>query len=394
MFVFFRGLVYNFLFLLSLSVFNNSNATDILQLDPLIKPKVDFWIKIYSEYSTSQGVLHDGKNPLRIYQTLDWTHNHRDKNTLIKNARRHWREVLLSLHKRRGDYADLSADQKLVLGLFSDSSDPARFLQALDRKRMRLQVGQKDRFLEGYINSGRWLYQMESIFKSEGLPVELTRLPFVESSFNVHARSKVGASGIWQFMRSTGRMFLIVDDAVDERNDPIKATLAAAQLLKVNYDSLGQWPLAVTAYNHGRTGILRAVKKIGSNSLSEVIQDYRSRTFGFASSNFYSSLLAAIYVEREAEKYFGKVVRLQPEPVFAVPLPNRIKLKDLCQFLGLSKTQISSLNPSLLPPVYQNKIKIPKGYSLRLKLPEGKTEAEASKNFLVGFEEIPKRFKL
>ena len=83
-------------------------------------------------------------------------------------------------------------------------------------------------------------------------------LPHVESSFNAAAYSKVGAAGLWQFMRSTGRRYMRVDDAVDERLDPYRSTEAAAQLLAYNYRVLGSWPLALTAYNHGAAGMRRA----------------------------------------------------------------------------------------------------------------------------------------
>ena len=107
-----------------------------------------------------------------------------------------------------------------------------------------MDIAHREKFEQAIKRSGRYLPLMESIFAREyNLPVELTRLPFVESSFNIRARSKVGASGIWQFMRSTGKLFLKINDGVDERNDPIRATEAAAKLLKMNFGSLKSWPL-------------------------------------------------------------------------------------------------------------------------------------------------------
>jgi ribosomal protein L22 len=80
-----------------------------------------------------------------------------------------------------------------------------------------------------------------------------------DRSFNAAAYSKVGAAGLWQFMRSTGRRYMRVDDAVDERFDPYRSTEAAAQLLAYNYRVLGSWPLALTAYNHRAAGITTKV---------------------------------------------------------------------------------------------------------------------------------------
>ena len=95
--------------------------------------------------------------------------------------------------------------------------------------------GQADRFREGLERSSQWEAHIAQTFASQGLPPELAVLPHVESSFDPTAYSKVGAAGLWQFMRSTGRRYLRIDDAVDERMDPFRATEAAAQLLDYNY---------------------------------------------------------------------------------------------------------------------------------------------------------------
>ena len=111
-------------------------------------------------------------------------------------------------------------------------------------------------------------------------------------------------------MRSTGRLFLKINDTVDERNDPVRATEAAAKLLKGNYESLRTWPLAVTAYNHGRKGMMRAVSRVGSDDLDDVVDDYHSRTFGFASSNFFTELLASIEVEKMPISILGRLTEI------------------------------------------------------------------------------------
>ena len=109
-----------------------------------------------------------------------------------------------------------------------------------DESRIRSQRGAKEHFLEGLKISGRYMAQMQKIFREEGLPPELAYLPLVESSFNIRARSSVGAVGMWQFMPETGKKFLRIDAAVDERLDPIASTRAAARLLKENYRILGR----------------------------------------------------------------------------------------------------------------------------------------------------------
>lgn len=355
--------------------------------EELLKKNVRFWVDVYTQFSTRQGVIHDTKNVDKVYELIEVGAG--STGSKIRAAKKRWREALLSAHRKQGDLTRMNEDELKVSALFRDIDQPTKLLDAAHRRRLRFQLGQKDRFRQGLIDSGRYLPWMEEIFRREGLPVELTRLPFVESSFNLKARSKVGASGIWQFMRSTGKLYLNINDAVDERNDPIRATEAAAKLLKTNFESLKSWPLAVTAYNHGRKGMMRAVRRVGSDHLEDLVSDYRARSFGFASSNFFSGLLAAIEAERNAEKYFGKVEREPQLRFYEVPLPDPIRVKDLVRFLSLDLKQAKEFNPALTDAVWSNQLPMPKGYRLRLPI-ENLAQAETeAKVFLAGFERIP-----
>ena len=146
-------------------------------------------------------------------------------------------------------------------------------------------------------------------------------LPHVESSFNAAAYSKVGAAGLWQFMRSTGRRYMRVDDAVDERLDPYRSTEAAAQLLAYNYRVLGSWPLALTAYNHGAAGMRRAKESVGTDDFVKINRTYNSRTFGFASRNFFPSFLAALTIDENPGEIFRRA---------RAPARNRNSAKSRC----------------------------------------------------------------
>lgn len=331
-----------------------------------LQKNVEFWIRINSEFSTSQGVIHDSEDVTRIYETLDLKKAGKRGGARINLEKAKWRRTLLSVHQKQASPEKMTKEEKRVFEMFQDSRDPNRFLNAAHRKRIRFQRGQKEQFLSGYKQSGKYLRRMEEVFVQSGLPKELTRLPFVESSFNLKARSKVGASGIWQFMKSTGRLFLRVDDWVDERNDPIRASEAAAQLLKMNYRSLGNWPLAVTAYNHGRKALMRAVRRIGSDRIEDVIEGYNGRSFGFASRNFYPELLALIELERNASKYFGKIEKEPEMKFFEVKISHEVNLKKLNQTLGLESSVVRELNPGLSDPVLKGAVPIPVGYRLRL----------------------------
>lgn len=110
------------------------------------------------------------------------------------------------------------------------------------------------------------------------------------------ARSKAGAVGLWQFIKATGKRYLTITRRRDDRRDPIRATEAAARLLKHNYEALGSWPLAITAYNHGKEGMLAARVAVGSSAIEDIISGYTGPRFGFASRNFYAEFLAALEV--------------------------------------------------------------------------------------------------
>ncbi len=356
-----------------------------------LREKVDFWKKVYRQYSVDDYILHDADHNLIIYRTVDVADIH-NKRTSYRNIRRalgarlnqHKREIrnlLTSIHKKKDNPESLTVEEKKIFDLFRDVPDPNKFLKA--RFDIRSQLGQKERFAQGIIWAGRYLPMMEKIFQEEGLPMELTRLPFVESSFNIKARSKVGASGIWQFIRSTGRRYLSINFAVDERNDPIEATRSAAKLLKANHGYLQSWPLALTAYNHGASGMQRAVRKVGTNDLGEIIQKYRSRTFGFASKNFYSEFLAALETELEYEKYFGKLNVEAPLTFEEVEMKGYTSVKSLLKITGISKELLKRYNPGLTDYVFLGRKLIPRGY--RIKLPP-----EMKNDFVASYQGLPR----
>jgi membrane-bound lytic murein transglycosylase D len=370
----------------------------------ILRESVDFWIQIYGRYTSSEGVIHDSKYPSVVYGEYNFSKLKGRRSTILKREKARFRKILKKLHhdgmgENGAEIENISdPEERRIAELFKGIHDPSKFLNAAHFKRIRFQLGQKDRFIEGYRTSGEYLPFMEEIFISRGMPYALTRLPFVESSFNTRARSKVGASGIWQFMKSTGADFLMINSAVDERNDPLRATEAAAALLKINFDTLGNWPLAVTAYNHGRSSLLRATNRLGTKNLEEIILNNRIRGFGFASSNFYACLIAALEVERNPEKYFGVPVdRNRPHRFYEVTLPDPIRLKDLTQFMRLKRKAILGLNPGLSDLAISSKVKIPRGYRLRVPNNEGSgTEenlASAARVFLAGFSKIPKLYK-
>jgi membrane-bound lytic murein transglycosylase D len=216
------------------------------------------------------------------------------------------------------------------------------------------------------IRAAVWEKQIARTLTHHGVPAEIAALPHVESSFNLAAYSKVGAAGLWQFMPSTAKRFMRVDSVVDERLDPYSATEAAANLMLYNYRLLGTWPLAVTAYNHGPGGLRRAQDELGTSDIAVIVKRYQGATFGFASRNFYVAFLAALEVDRNADKYFGPITRLPDTDSTPVELPDYIPVEALAKAFKVDLGALRVLNPALRPPIWNGSRFVPRGYALRL----------------------------
>ena len=200
----------------------------------------------------------------------------------------------------------------------------------------------------------------------QGLPRELASLPHVESSFDPTAYSKVGAAGMWQFTRSTGARYMQIDHVVDERRDPFLATDAAARLLADNFSVVQTWPLALTAYNHGLEGMRRAVAQQGTTDIATIVKKYQSRSFQFASRNFYTAFLAALDIDTHAEKYFPGVNVRAPSDTAVVAVPDFVKSRKLADALNLRESVLQELNPALMDAVWAGSKYVPKGFPLRV----------------------------
>jgi membrane-bound lytic murein transglycosylase D len=334
-----------------------------IPVPPELQKEVNFWIRVYTEITTSEGFLHDQNDLSIVYRTLHFENEVQP--TQRRDAVDQERGRIEKMLKHLAEGAtDLDDDEKRIAAAFGSSATPARFEEAA--KSVRFQLGQSDRFREGLERSSQWESHIAQTFANLGLPPELAALPHVESSFDPTAYSKVGAAGLWQFMRATGRRFLRIDDAVDERMDPFRATEAAAQLLDYNYRFLGNWPLALTAYNHGAAGMRRAADSLGTTDIVQIIRNYRSPSFGFASKNFFPSFLAALAIDSEHEKYFPGLKR-RPELAFTeVEVPAYVPLAVLQKTLKVDRARLVELNPAFRPALLNGSRYVPRGYRLRL----------------------------
>ncbi|MBB5347667.1 transglycosylase SLT domain-containing protein [Desulfoprunum benzoelyticum] len=342
-----------------------SSGNTHFPLYPAIQDNVTFWKSIYSRYSLNTAVIHDQNDLSIIYEVVTKIDDSvpgagKANKLLIERKKRHYSAILRKLSRT----APATAEERRITAMFSGSNRQQRMAAAAES--IRSQTGQRERFLAGVIRSGAYLPTIKQVLRSYGLPEDLAYLPHVESSFNTEAYSKVGASGIWQFTKSTGKSYLRIDQAVDERSDPIIAAHAAAKYLKNSYSQLGTWPLALTSYNYGTAGMKRALNEKGS--YERIFAEYDKGYFKFASRNFYSEFLAALQCAKELERKPG--VRLdQPLPTRTVTLKASADIRQIRKHFGVSQRNLERLNPALRSEVLTGKRQVPKGYALRLPAP-------------------------
>jgi membrane-bound lytic murein transglycosylase D len=343
---------------------------------PALERDIRFWIRVYTEVTTDQGLLHDDWNLGLVYEVLrfDPASSPQQRERRVHEAKTRYAALLRRFAEGATD--DLTAHERRILHAFGDKATPSDFRSAIER--IRFQLGQADRFREGLIRAAVWEKQIARTLSQHGVPPEIAALPHVESSFNVAAYSKVGAAGLWQFMPTTARRYMRVDAIVDERLDPYSATAAAANLMLYNYRLVGTWPLAVTAYNHGPGGLRRAQEELGTSDIAVIVKRYQGTTFGFASRNFYVAFLAALEVDRNADRYFGAITRLPDTESTPVELPDYISVDALAKAFKVDMGALRVLNPALRPPVWNGSRLVPRGYKLRLPGTPPESEIDAA----------------
>lgn len=327
-----------------------------------ISSNVAFWEKVYSHYSLTEAVIHDSEDLSKIYEVIPLLGEDLPGAARFNSIfQQHAKEKYSAILKKLASQKPSTHDEKKIAALFTGKNRHKELLLAADN--VRSQRGQKERFLAGVIHSGRYIEEIKRIFRAYRLPEELAYLPHVESSFNFKAYSKFGAAGIWQFTRTTGKQYLTIDYTLDERLDPILAAHAAAKYLQNSYSTLNSWPLALTSYNYGLAGMLRAANEEGD--YEKVFKNYQKGYFKFASKNFYSEFLAALKVAKQLEE--NQRVKLDPVQYSRyLSLPGYVHIKDVSNHFGILAETIISLNPALRPSVISGEKHIPKGYVLRL----------------------------
>lgn len=315
----------------TLSTSTNPSTSSPFPVPVGLESAVEFWKRVFSEFGASQLVYFDPLDMRKIYEVTD-----------------------VGEESRTNEY--INAERSRIAAA-----------HGVDVERVKAQRGIKERTAAGIKRSGRYIAQIKQIFKERGLPPELTYLPIVESSYEIGARSSVGALGIWQFMPRTGREYMRVNSSVDERRDPIESSRAAASYLKQAYEYLGSWPLAITSYNFGQAGMARAVDEVGSENLVDLIERYNHPHWGFPPKQFYAEFLAAVEIGSNLATYFPGLELDTAVELKEVEVERGTSLASLIQSSRLSRDEFLGWNPALSPSARV----VPAGY--RMKLPADRT---------------------
>jgi membrane-bound lytic murein transglycosylase D len=228
------------------------------------------------------------------------------------------------------------------------------------------QTSGRQSFSRWLSRSSRYLPMMKEILKREGMPEDLVYVAMIESGFQMHARSWANAVGPWQFVSDTGRRYsLRIDQWVDERKDPVKATTAAALYLKELYGMFnGDWYLAAAGYNAGENKILRAISMYNTSDFWEISRgSYLKRE----TKEYVPKLLAAAIIAKDPARYgFSDIAYLPAIEFETVRIPSRTDLELVARLSGTTYETIRDLNPDLrhwcTPPNYPDyELKLPKG---------------------------------
>lgn len=233
-------------------------------------------------------------------------------------------------------------------------------------------------FQAGLDRSQRYVPMIQSVFKAEGVPLDLAYIPLVESAFKNNALSRVSARGMWQFMLGTAKEHGLDQDwFVDERADPEKATRAAAQYLKtLNGMFDGDWEFALASYNAGPGRLQRAAKLSKKSSFWDISAS--SRYLPRETREYVPMIMAAIIIAKNPELYGFHVTSAAPLAYETVDIPGALDLKFIAEWANVTVEELQDLNPELrrtTTPMTTHALKVPVGTAAPIEV--GLTKADA-----------------
>jgi membrane-bound lytic murein transglycosylase D len=197
---------------------------------------------------------------------------------------------------------------------------------------------------------GRYLFHIMEEVDRRGMPSELALLPFIESAFNPEAMSRARASGMWQFMPATGRDFELTQNVFrDDRRSVLESTRAALDYLASLHKMLGDWHLALAAYNWGQGNVQRAVR---ANERARRDAGYVNLRMPIETRDYVPKLQAVKNIVADPQRFGLELPKLENHPYFlAVPISRDIDVELAARLAGLSVADFRALNPQMNKPV-------------------------------------------
>lgn len=376
--------------------YSHIDSTAAFPVPPEIQPNVDFWRNVYSHWGRQQVALHDELYLAVVYEVINLPGSNPDgyapdQKALIQGRQEALKYHLRSVQDKTGRGESLTGEEAVLRDKLVAAGGTRALYGAADR--VRVQRGLKERFRRGMEISGRYEPAFREAFRSAGLPEDLVYLPHVESSYQLSAVSVAGATGVWQFMPATGRLYMHVGSAVDERLDPVVSAQAAARYLGDAHSRLGSWPLAITSYNHGVGGMARAKAEHGSD-FGRIVQQYQGPAFKFASRNYYAEFLAAREIANHPDTYFPGIVRQGPMTEERIVLSASMPATQVAGHYGVSLDRLAAVNLAWREPARSGRALLPAGHTVWL--PAGSTQRVAALPFAaspapIGTFEAPTR---
>jgi len=293
-----------------------------------LEPAVRFWVDMFSRYGSEDYVIHDRQDLGRVYEVV-----HVDDPSDLARVDERLRAIAERITLRSMWRLDVAPHALLPV------AGTAPVNPGLGR--LRVQRGLREAFAQGLAAERLYHPLVTQTLADEGVPAALAALPLIESSYHPGAESSAGAVGLWQLTADTARRYLRVGGADDERRDPARATVAAAQHLRELREALPNWPLAITAYNHGLPGVMRARREVGSDDLGVLVHRYHGPSFGFASRNYYAEFLAAREIVQHVGRYFPQ---LRPGNVIEYRVKEGDCLSTVAQRHGVTIPQLRQTN--------------------------------------------------
>jgi membrane-bound lytic murein transglycosylase D len=280
------------------TVDRSNTEIGVFQKPDELETAVDFWRKTFAAWRRSEVIFHDDRYLDVIYEVMvvpgDVDESLTSEQKEIVNQRRDYWKIQLAVldSKLRYNYASLNANDRQMIAKLERNGRQLNNVLNGAAERVRRQRGTRERFKHGIEISRRYDGHFRKIFRDAGLPEDLAYLPHVESSFQPAAKSSAGAVGMWQFTKGAAKTFIPAGDRSDKRLDPFASAIGAARYLSYAYSKLGDWPSAITSFNHGIGGMKRAQNQVGRDFV-RIVETYDGPAFGFASRNYYAQFLAA-----------------------------------------------------------------------------------------------------